>query len=315
MDAPRGGVIDHPDVLALFRRQFGVASTAQLVQLGMSYRTVTRARERGALRRVTSKVLLLTSNELTFEARAMAALLHSGRRSFLMGTTAGTIYGLRYMQRERIHVGITRQVNIDVPPWLQASRTTWVIAGDIAEHPTGLRVTHPLRTLLELAGAFNQHRFERAAEDAWKLGLVTPGQAAEYLGRARRQGRSGVSTMEAWLERAIERELPVGSGLEMEALRVFRDVGLPEPVRQHPLALPSGETIHFDIAWPDVRLAVEPGHSWWHGGNLRMHADHARDRACGELGWYVVRFDETMREDLMAAGRQVKRIFTTRRAA
>ena len=46
--------------------------------------------------------------------------------------------------------------------------------------------------------------------------------------------------------------------------------GLPEPIRQHPLLLLTGELIHLDIAWPEVRLAVEPGHSWWHGGDTRM---------------------------------------------
>ena len=59
-------------------------------------------------------------------------------------------------------------------------------------------------------------------------------------------------------------------------MAMIERVGLPTPVRQLPLTLPSGEIIHLDLAWPDVRLAVEPGHSWWHGGDLRQRADQAR---------------------------------------
>ena len=31
-----------------------------------------------------------------------------------------------------------------------------------------------------------------------------------------------------------------------------------------------------------------------------MRKDHARDRACAELGWQIVRLDEDLRDDLMA---------------
>jgi hypothetical protein len=65
----------------------------------------------------------------------------------------------------------------------------------------GLRLATPLRTLFGLAEQFNQHRFERAAEDVWHKGLVTPDQAADYLATIRRSGRTGVIRMETWLER------------------------------------------------------------------------------------------------------------------
>ena len=89
-------------------------------------------------------------------------------------------------------------------------------------------------------------------------------------------------------------------------------VGLPAPVPQYSLVLPSGELIHLDMAWPDVLLAVEPGDSCWHGGAMRQRQDHARDRACGELGWHIIRFDESIRDDPMAAARQIRRIHATR---
>jgi very-short-patch-repair endonuclease len=59
-------------------------------------------------------------------------------------------------------------------------------------------------------------------------------------------------------------------------------------------------------------LAVEPGAARWHAGALQQRRDHARDRGCSELGWHVVRFAESLRDDPMAAARQVLRIYTAR---
>ncbi len=180
--------------------------------------------------------------------------------------------------------------------------------------PDGLMVVHPVRMLFGLAAAFNQYRFERAAEDAWHLGLVTPELADDYLERHRCRGKDGVSTFEAWLERARTQRRPSQSELERTLLEALDRIGLPTPERQHPLALSSGDTIHLDIAWPDVRLAVEPGSSWWHGGDAGQRRDQRRDRACNEAGWMVVRFDDTMRSDAAAAARQVDRIHRRRTA-
>ncbi len=56
--------------------------------------------------------------------------------------------------------------------------------------------------LFGLAGQFNQHRFERAAEDVWHKGLATPEEAWAYLEAIRRSGRGGVKRMADWLEKA-----------------------------------------------------------------------------------------------------------------
>ena len=58
------------------------------------------------------------------------------------------------------------------------------------------------------------------------------------------------------------------------------------------MTLPGGEVIHFEFAWPEATLAVEPGHTWWHGGDARMTGDYARDVASGLVGWYVMRYSE-----------------------
>ena len=166
--------------------------------------------------------------------------------------------------------------------------------------------------LFGLAEQFNQYRFERAAEDAWHKGLITPDDAGEYLSAIRQSGKKGVIRMERWLEKTTFRRKPSHSGLELDFVEMIEKVGLPTPVRQHPLTLPSGELIHLDLAWPDVRLAIEPGHSWWHGGDLRQRQDQARDRACGLLGWHVHRYDEDSTRDPAATARELLALYRRR---
>jgi len=304
--------MDRPHVLELFGRQYGVAAIDELVKAGMSASTIARARRRGALTTVLPGVVRLAGFPWSFESRAMALVKWRSDHCFLSGVTAGALYGLRAMPRTRLELTVPEACRRRVPPWATLVRTSWCEKLDVVVRADGLRVASPMRMLFGLAGQFNEHRFERAAEDAWHLGLVQPSDAGAYLAVVRRSGRSGVTRFEEWLDKTGERARPSQSGLELDLVDLVRRVGLPDPARQHPLALPSGETVHLDLAWPEAQLGLEPGHSWWHGGDLRMRADAGRDRACDEIGWRVLRYDETERSDPML-GQQLVNIYRERR--
>ncbi len=308
-------VINRPDVITLFTRQHNVAALRQLERLGVSRSAVARACRGGSVDRVHLGVYRLAGATLDFLGTALAIQLLAGDTAFLSGPTAGALHGLRNMPRSPIEVSVRESHRSDLPHPHHARRTTWDLEGrDVAVRADGIRVATPLRTLFDLARCFNEHRFERAAEDVWHRGLVTPDEAAEYLAEVRRRGRTGVTALERWLIRVAERTRPAQSGLELDIIEVIERVGLPAPARQHPLTLLSGEEIHLDIAWPDIRLAIEPGHSWWHGGDLRQRADQARDRGCALLGWLVHRYDEDAVRRPSATGREILALYRRRAA-
>jgi hypothetical protein len=311
---PLGVVLNSAGSLELLGRQFWVADVAQLVASGLSPRTIARARRAGILVGVLPGVVRLAGAPDTFESRAMALLLHAGEPSFLSGATAGRLLGLRGMPTYPMQVTTRERRQLTSPPWARYVSSSWIDPDvDIVERPDGLRVAHPLRMLFGIAGRHSQRFLERAAEDAWHLGLVRPDDAAAYLAAIRRSGRGGVKKFEEWLLRVERSRRPSQSRFELDVRDVIRKVGLPEPVPQYELALLSGEVIHIDLAWPDVRLGVEPGHSWWHGGDLGQRRDQARDRACDAVGWRIVRYDEEDRKDLAAIGRELKLIHAERR--
>ena len=118
--------------------------------------------------------------------------------------------------------------------------------------------------------------------------------------------------MDAWLEHVSFRERPADSGLELDFVEMIERVGLPEPHRQHPLLLATGEQIHLDLAWPAARLAVEPGHSHWHDGDEQARRDRVRDNSCAVVGWHVCRYDETARRDKRGTALELLAIYRRR---
>jgi Transcriptional regulator, AbiEi antitoxin len=205
---PRWGVKFDQTTLALFSSQHGVATLGQLIALRLSPRTIGRARERGELVPVLPGVYYLGEREPSFEARAMAVQLHCGESCFLNGTTAGALVGLRSMPRSRIQVTVPGRVPVSLPSWVEASMTSWFDPKRVVVRSDGLRLADPYLMLLALARQFNDHRFERAAEDAWHRRLVTRGGAATFLDQFRGSGRRGVGRFERWLDKTKDQHSP-----------------------------------------------------------------------------------------------------------
>ncbi|MEM8619457.1 MAG: hypothetical protein AAGF73_07020 [Actinomycetota bacterium] len=301
-------------VMELCASQHGVAARWQINQLGISDDSIRRACRQRSLVRVTRLTYRTGGQAEHFKMRCKAVELELGRRGLLIGPTAARLYGMRAMPDTPIHVMIPNRRRITNPPWLVAHFSSWFDYGRDAVVHDGIARAGAMRTLYSLAAVFNRHRFERAAEDAWHLGLITPDEARAYLEAHRCRGKDGVARFEQWLDGVDSRTRPTQSNLERRMIEAVTALALPDPARQYPLRLASGDVAHLDIAWPEVRLAVEPGHSWWHGGDAGQRRDQARDRACNELGWMVLRFDETASDDIYAAARQVRQVFLRRRA-
>ena len=124
----------------------------------------------------------------------------------------------------------------------------------------GLRVTDPVRTVLDLARASRRTEGVVLADAAINAGLVTPEGLRGALPTVHR--RHGA-------ERARDavRDCRAGAESPMETrLRLLLvAAGLPEPVLQHPVRTSIG-LCRLDLSWPDQRLAVEYDGYDWHSG-------------------------------------------------
>jgi hypothetical protein len=256
-------------------------------------------------------VYRLASAPDTFVARCFAAQLWAGELGFVSSWSAARLRGLRKMSADRIHFTVPWTHSRRSPDWIHLDRSKWYDESDRETLESGIVVATPLRMMFGLAADLNQHRFNRAAEDVWHLGLADPGAMSVYLQSHRCRGKDGVATMQTFIDLAATRSRPAQSGLEQEFIAAFEKV-LPPIVRQFELRIPSGEVVKLDIAWPEIRLAVEPGSSWFHGGDAGQARDHDRDLGCNEVGWMIIRLDESFRLDPAAAARRVQRAHRAR---
>ncbi|RLQ06322.1 hypothetical protein EAD96_08635 [Micromonospora sp. BL1] len=76
--------------------------------------------------------------------------------------------------------------------------------------------------------------------------------------------------------------------------------GLPRPVAQYPVRVPTGLILHPDLAWPEFRVAVEYD-GQWHSDADRMHLDRRRLNQIVAAGWLV----------LHVTGRRLRKEFPT----
>lgn len=299
--------------MSLASTQDGVLARGQLAEQGVSVAALSRARRRGLIVDMTARTVRIASAPDTFERRCRAVDLHVGVGGFLSGRTAGRLHGLRSMWTTPVTVTVAASQRLHLPAWAKVHQTRWFDAErDRVEHDSGIHIAEPHRMLWALAASLGQVAFERAAEDAWHLGLVSPTSAAEYLEAHRCRGKDGVARLERWLAKTVGQARPAQSELELRLLEALERAGAPTPQRQHPIRLPDGRTIHVDIAWPDAKLAVEPGHSWWHGGDRAMSIDLDRKLAAAELGWDTMQLDEIHLRTPDRAARRILRVLGRR---
>jgi len=307
----------NPDVHELFLRQHGVAAVGQLCSAGVHRGTVWRWQRRGDVVEILPGVVRLASVPETHLTRAMSVQLQGAPDTFLAAFTAMALHGVPEVATARIHSMVPRRdlgfrshshQRTPLPAWVRRSQSNWHDEQDVIV-VKGFRVERPEPMLFTIASLTNDQRFERLAEKAWNRKLITPDGMREYVEAYRRSGRSGVARTLWWLGKVGSRTRAMQSDFEVDVLQAARLVGLPEPEKQFRVMIESGP-VHIDIAWPSVKLAVEPGHSAYHEAHAADIArDAARDAALAALGWTTLRFNEERRKHLLAVGREIAREF------
>jgi hypothetical protein len=159
----------------------------------------------------------------------------------------------------------------------------------------GLRVTDPVRTIVDLAATFPNlvdgamdravnRRILRAQDLEAAADEV---QLGRYQGRVDRR-RRGAATLRVHLDRLGYLRPPAPSVLESLMARVFVRYDLPPPRTEY-TAGPMGE-YRLDFAYPRLKLAIEVDGYRWHSDPARMDADYRRRRRLEMEGWIVLTF-------------------------
>jgi hypothetical protein len=268
-------------VAVLATAQAGVVSRGQAFALGLGAGEIQQRRERGwtVLHR---GVYAVGHRALALRGRAVAALLAAGPGAVASHRLAGALWGIcaepavpevtvsrgRSTKRATLHTHAAR-----TPP---TTRTH-----------SGLPLTSPQRTCLDLAEVATRAETARAIREARVAGLLTRTSLERELDAS--AGRRATRTMRAIL--SGPQGQPSRSWAERQILLLIARSGLPQPQVNHRLA---GR--ERDLAFTEHRLVVEID-DWNTHAEDRFEADHARDTELAARGIRTVRFTRSQVRD------------------
>lgn len=270
-----------PTIRVLARRQDGVVTVTQCVDLGLSADAVERRARSGQWRRLQRGVYLTHGGPSTFRTDARAALLLAGPGAALSHRSAAFVHEFVGSAPRLVEISVPwrRRVTAGREVVVRRRRELEVTAR------AGFHLTSRGATVLDLLDQ------ARSTDDA--VALLTaavragahPEEVLDELGRRSRAGHRGLV-----LELLGEVVDGVESTMELRYLRdVERRHGLPRSTRQV-AQLVGGRSIRADAVYVGLGVRVELDGQLAHPGG-RTDADTWRDNAVlVELAEFTLRY-------------------------
>lgn len=265
------------------QRQHGVVSRRQLVELGFSDRSISRlAAERG-WQRPHAGVFVLPGVGRAFPQRVLAVQHSLSVESVATGATAAHLYGLRPAPAT-LEFLIGEHDRVVPPAGTRLTRTRTLLPSEITE-VHGIRVATGARMLIDYAAYGQPFEVRALLIDTMQRRLVNLAELADRLGEIGPVRGRGLLKRLAREQSAEHAD----SVFEAALRRLIRRSGLPRPA-PHPWPVDcDGITLHADIAWPDLRVAVEADGFAFHSTREQLERDHRRGNALANAGWIVIR--------------------------
>jgi hypothetical protein len=253
-------------------RQHSLATRPQALESGLTRRQIGLRLQSGLWVAPQRGVYRPSSVRPYFHQHVMAACLAVDAHAST--ACAAAIYGLRGFEQEIVEITVTEHRRQQLEGVI-VHREDRLDARDLTVR-WHLPITTPAKTLLDIARR-HPELAERALNDALYRRLTRPEAIRSAITRA-------CSQKAARLLGEILDHLaaPTESVLEDDFLALIRRHGLPEPVRQWPIA---GGEFRLDFAWPEAMVTYET-HGWRHHsapGDRRR--DRAKRKAAEAEGW------------------------------
>lgn len=262
---------------ALAKRQHGIVTRRQLLELGLGRKAVAHRLAKGRLHRVHRGVYAVGWPEPTELGRWMAAVLACGPGARLSHRSAAALWGIAEAPAGPVDVTVpkdrfVRRPGIRVHRRGGGAPVTW---------RRGIPATSALKTLVDLATCVEAAALERAINEADKLGLADPDEVRSFAA-----GCSGLAGTPA-LRRVLDRRTfaLTDSELERRFLPLARRAGLPMPL--------TGRRVNgfkVDFHWPGLRLVVETDGLRYHRTPAQQARDRRRDQVHTAAGLTPLRF-------------------------
>lgn len=272
------------DVLdRLAGRQEGLLTTWEMRAAGLSPAAIRHLANTGRIIRVRPGVYRMAGAPVTRNMILLAAVLAARSKAVISHVSAAHEHAIpgfdappqidlltTHPDRVRLD-GVRGHTTFSLPPSHTTARR-------------GLPLTTVERTLIDVCGHLPGRSFFETADELRRREQLSSGRLAVTMHEVPASGRRRSAIVWRFLHRPEVH--PGGSQRELDVLEAIRSAGLPLPVQQWKVRLPTGRSARLDFAYPDVMEALEFLGFDPHGRLLtRFHNDAARTRMLQELGW------------------------------
>jgi very-short-patch-repair endonuclease len=270
---------------ATARAQHGLLSHTQALQVLTPDQVKHRLRG-GAWEPFRRGVYRIAGAPQTWEQAVMAAVLATPA-SRASHRTAARLFGLEEFTDDIVKLTVKAR---------QHSRRAGIVVHDTAiigplhgQDVEGIPCMSVARTLCDLTSVTDKSTVERAVDESLRKRLVTLDRIGKVFDDLHHRGRRRSTVMSEILEARVAGIRSGDSHPEVRLVKLLVAAGLPRPVQQHKLRV-NGRTIRIDLAYPELRIAIEYDGWEYHSTRGAFDRDRARANELELLGWTVLRF-------------------------
>lgn len=236
-------------------------------------------------------VLAIAGSPATWEQAVLAAVLASGLDSVASHMTAAAIWGFPDVGREGVEISTSR-------PDQRRTRgvtTHRTVAFLAYEHTSrhGIPVTSLARTLVDLSARLSRVQLSRALDQGLRRNQTTLRAVRVWVSGLRPAPGRRPLVIHELLASRLSGYNPGDSYQEVRVLRMLVAAGLPEPVQQHGVKV-DDHRFKLDLAYPEIRLAIEVDGFAVHSTRSAFDHDRIRENLLVTAGWTVLRFTSGM---------------------
>jgi very-short-patch-repair endonuclease len=265
-------------------RQSGLITRTQLIEIGLSRGQIARLVRSGRLVETAGGVFLVGGAPPGQFVDLAAACLGTG--GVASHRSAAHLQGLVDLAPSRPELTVGPSHNMRVTPLLH--RSSDLLPRDVIGI-RGIRSTNATRTLVDLGSVVTAAVLECALERALHQRVTTVDRLVSRFFQVARSGRPGIGPLRALLLDRDPSLAPAESDLETLLLRILRNAGLPDPIRQ--LEVRIGETLfRLDVAYPELKIFMEGDGFGAHSTRNAFERDRDRQNLLVIAGWLPLRF-------------------------
>ena len=279
------------------RVQYALITRTQALGAGLTDAQIRVLLRRGRWIEIRPSVYAIAGAPQSWHQAALAAVLAFGAETWASHATTGHLFALKWFdQPELLEVvsSLTSRTRLD---GVRGRQSGALFDSDLTTRRRIPTVTAE-RALIDVSSRLTTDRLGRVLDDAIRRRLIDLEEFRRCAGRLLPAPGRSMSKVHAVLGARIPGYDPGESDLETRALRALTAAGLPPPKQQHRIEI-EGRKARIDLAYPDLKIAIELDSWKYHGGNnlTAFNDDRAKKNELIRKGWAAPSFTESMSDE------------------